>query len=967
MSPPFAIQLVIEGEGDVTLADLTAAVEAAGHSCPGSRLIADGAHWRDSGRAPPVRETNPITGFGPNEAADLWRPLDPNTGPTCEVLLSKTAIVFRAFHGVMDGKGAMTWATEVFRALRGETLQGAPSTQTDLALLASLGTATRRPKLKFDCASPLGDARVRVNDFLWRRVTLQGSHPGLVAKLAALLSEDEASRRFMVPVDLRRHDRTLRSTGNLSLPIFLSSAGNEPWEVLHERLLQALASKSELATDGTEGLTTALPVWGVRAALHAMLKAQAWQGKYMATAILSHLGRIDLSEYSSATFAAHSVYSLPVHTPLTPLALVAVECGQHVELTLTCPQGDGMDAKADALLARLTAALAPDAALEWAGNRTEGALAPTTVAELFAQQVERTPDAVALVAEKLQVSYRQLDERAEAFAQALIARGIGPGRVVALLIDRTVDAVASILGVLRAGAAYLPVDPEYPEERIAYLLRDSGAALCLVQRSYAGLLESYPGEKLFLDSVEPAQAGKPHPVVTPTSLAYIIYTSGSTGQPKGVEVEHQSLVNYLTWAKDAYSVNGSTRFALFTSLSFDLTVTALLLPLVAGGSVTLYTEEMDHLRLQRMLTDGATALKLTPTHLDLISRLGATATGFQTIIVGGEQLKSTVAARAQDVFGPKCKIINEYGPTEATVGCVFHVYDAEQDDELAVPVGVPILNTRISLLDSAGRPVALGEEGEIYIVGDCVARGYRARPELTRERFVRLANGQRAYRTGDLARIKPDGRLEYLGRTDEQLKIRGHRIEPAEIEAALGSHPQVAKAVVLGRARSTDEAKVLCAYIVRSGNDALSENELREYLSARVPRYAVPTYFVEVLEIGLTVNGKVDTRSLPNPFGDAKKSVLAVTKEASFAEDSLEAAIVAIWAELLRLRPDTLDRDADFALLGGDSLQMIEMLARVAQNVVGQKDEEMFMRNTRAILKQPTLENVCSAVRALRA
>jgi acyl-coenzyme A synthetase/AMP-(fatty) acid ligase len=444
---------------------------------------------------------------------------------------------------------------------------------------------------------------------------------------------------------------------------------------------------------------------------------------------------------------------------------------------------------------------------------------------------------------------------------------------------------------------------------------------------------------------------------------YVIYTSGSTGRPKGVQIEHRNLVNYVSWATELYRVDRSTRFALFTSLAFDLSGSSIFLPLLAGGSIALVPEDVSHRSLRTMLEDsGADALKLTPAHLDLIGRLGLTPQGFRVLIVGGEQLRGAVAARAQRAFGPDCRIVNEYGPTEATIGCVVHVFDAERD-ALAprVPIGVPVADTTVYLLDAHRRHVGRGGIGELYLAGAQLARGYLGRPDLDRERFVRLADGTRAYRTGDLARLTADvdtadGVLEYLGRTDDQIKIRGHRVEPGEIEAALEEHPQVARAVVVARDQT------LCGYVITRDAEPPSSDALRRHLAERLPHYMVPGAIVAVAELPHTTNGKIDVRALPDPFAPSHMPA-AKTAVESAVRDDVEQAVAKIWASILEVDVDRIGPDTDFHSLGGDSLSLIEMFAAVTADVAGRDREEAFMTDLRDVIRNPTLAAVCAAAR----
>ncbi|MFC4063634.1 non-ribosomal peptide synthetase [Actinoplanes subglobosus] len=917
--PPLAIQLVVEGEGNLDPEKLTEAVRVASAACPGARLARHGRTWVDTGQDPLV--TVAATG-------SLWStPLR----RSCEVVVGDGSVMFRVSHTVMDGRGVLTWVADVFRALRGEPPLGAASVLTDYGLVERLGAPGRRPPSSVGWRSPL--AR-RAGAQHWARRTVDGHHPGLVAKLAAAVAGFTGTERcrFMVPVDLRRHDPTLRSTANLSLPLFLTAGPQDRWQTLHERILRGLVERHEVTGGAAERVAYRLPL----GLLSGFLRIAG--DRNLCSAILSHLGRIDPAEFSADGFRASTVYSLPTHAPLAPLSIVATAPPGRTELTVA---HHGAPEQAEALLDAVEAALSPHR--HWTGNDTRRDMPATTLTSLFARRVAAGPHAVALTGPAGEVTYAELDRRADAVAHALHQRGVGRGAVVGLLADRTVEAVAGLFGVLKAGAAYLPLDPSHPAARIDGLLRDAGAPLCLVGRRHAGRVA---GDHLVLEDLPTTGAPPAAEVNTPGDLAYVIYTSGSTGHPKGVEVEHGSLVNYVTWATELYGVDARTRFALFTSLAFDLTGTAILLPLLAGGSVALVPGEVTHESLPQMLDrSGANALKLTPAHLDLIGRLGLSPAGFTVLVVGGEQLRTAVAAAAQRAFGPGCRIVNEYGPTEATIGCVTHVFDADRDTGAAVPIGRPVANTAVLLLNGDGRHVAPGETGEIHLAGAQLARGYRGRPELDRERFRRLADGTRVYRTGDLARMS-GGVLEYLGRADGQLSIRGHRIEPAEVETAIEEYPGVDRAVAVARAGR------LCAYVVGAGT---ASPEIRRHLARRLPPYMIPSAVVVVDDLPRTANGKLDVASLPDPFADRDTPAGPAT-----VRDDVQEALSKIWARILRIDPAVIGPDSDFHALGGDSLSMLEMLAAVAAELPGTSTRDALAL---PVLRNPTLAAVSTAIR----
>ncbi len=997
---PFVIQLVVEGRGTIAPGTLRRAVAEASQSCPGARLTLVGRTWVDNGRAPAVREVTDLD-------AALRAPLDPGAGRSCEVVMSAgepMTLVFRAHHAVMDGRGLLCWALDVFRALRGEELVGAASPLYDLALLDELtgaGAAPRRQRQQANWPSPLGGAG-RPGAFLrafarrrlapgqgegprtarlaaspgspmsarhqgggthWARRTLDGVHHDLVAKIAAAVTDaSAAAARVMVPVDLRRHRPGLRASGNLTLPVFLEGRPGQAWSEWREELLSGLLTGSELAAS-EERHAVRLPQGALRLLGGAADTAVCALGRYPCTALVSHLGRLEPEAVHAPGFEADTAYSLPVQVPLTPVSFTTLEFGRHTQLVVSAGRGQDV-AGAEALLEAVCETLSPDRHRRVSTGRAGGAQAPATLTSMLRHQVELAPDAVALTGPQGPVSYLELDRRADVVAAELRARGIGPGAIVGLLTDRTPAAIAGVWGVLKAGAAYLPLDPGHPPARIAAVLGDAGAAICLASAAYQAL----PGDDcpvLVLDGLPVEGAEPAREIAAPDSVAYVIYTSGSTGVPKGVQVEHRALVAYEGWARKRYGIDVTSRFALFTSLAFDLTGTAIFLPLLAGGSIALVPGEVDHRTFTQMLTrSGANALKLTPAHLDLITSLGVEPRGVRSLVVGGEQLRGPAAARAQRLFGPGCRIFNEYGPTEATIGCVVHTFDPERDgDRTAVPIGLPVEGTDVVLLDGDGRPVGPGETGELHLAGDQLARGYLGRPGLDRERFVRLADGTRAYRTGDLGRLADHGALEFLGRTDDQLSIRGFRIEPGEVEAVLERHPQVTRAVVASRPGPAGEP-LLCAFVRVTGG-SLEPEALRDHAARLLPPYLVPVAVRVVDALPLTVNGKVDQGALPSPFEEDLPSREAVC--AASDGDPLTTAVAAIWSRVLGVADLPIGPGDAFHQLGGDSLTLLLMLSEIAADLVHEEGQQAFQAQVRGLLRNVTVERVCAAVRTANA
>jgi len=444
-----------------------------------------------------------------------------------------------------------------------------------------------------------------------------------------------------------------------------------------------------------------------------------------------------------------------------------------------------------------------------------------TVVDEIWERAEAEPERVVVQQGERRVTYGELCDQAERVAATLIASGVEPGDRVAICGKRSVESVVAILGTLRARAAYVPVDPTYPAGRIRGLIEDSGARLTLSgPGSPQGLL---PASTIGISEAATTEATDELEAPALDELAYVLYTSGSTGKPKGVLIEHGGLADYLAWASREYVRGERLSFPLFTSLSFDLTVTSLFLPLITGGVLHVYPEPEGPVdsTLQEVVRDNLVDfIKLTPSHLSLLVRMGLEGSRIRQMVVGGEDFKTRLAEQASAQLAPKAEIYNEYGPTEAVVGCMIHRYRPSEDVAASVPIGKPADGVRLEILNEAGRPVPAGTPGELWISRFGLARGYHRLPELTAERFQPIpgTGGGRRYRTGDLARLGDSGLLEFLGRVDRQLKVAGHRVEPDEIEAAMLAVPGIEQCAVVARGRrAPDSAAGAGVFCTRCG------------------------------------------------------------------------------------------------------------------------------------------------------
>jgi amino acid adenylation domain-containing protein len=575
--------------------------------------------------------------------------------------------------------------------------------------------------------------------------------------------------------------------------------------------------------------------------------------------------------------------------------------------------------------------------------------------ELFEAQALRTPEAVATVCGSGELTYAELNRRANKLAHHLRGLGVQSGVRVGLYLEHSLETLVAILGVLKAGGAYVPFDPEHPSARLAFMVEDAQIPIILTQRPLVEGLPQTAARMLCLDADwdEIALASDENPAneTTADNLAYVIYTSGSTGQPKGVLIRHRSLVNYICWAADVYLQQERLDFALYSSLAFDLTVTSIFTPLVTGNRVVIYPTEGRDIPLFNILEDNRVGvLKLTPSHLLLLKDRDNRGSRVRRLIVGGEALETELARRVLQSFGGLVEIYNEYGPTEATVGCMLHRFDPERDRRALVPVGRPAANARLYVLDTKLRPVAENVLGEMYIGGECLAAGYLNRGELTAERFVSDPQraGERMYRSGDMARWLPEGVMEYVGRRDGQVKYHGYRVELGELKAALNRHPQVRDSAVV-MAEERGGGGLLVAYYV--SRQEVEGRELREWMAAQVIAATAPNVYVHLKKLPLTLNGKINYDALPS----VEEASRTAGRSHAPARSPVESALAEIWCEVLGVKD--IGAHDNFFELGGHSLLATQVLSKV---------REVFHVEIplRTLFEEPTVSGLASSVEA---
>ncbi|MFP2957382.1 amino acid adenylation domain-containing protein [Myxococcus sp. 1LA] len=573
---------------------------------------------------------------------------------------------------------------------------------------------------------------------------------------------------------------------------------------------------------------------------------------------------------------------------------------------------------------------------------------PDSLHGLFEQQAARRPDATAVRFESRALTYRELDEQANRLANHLRQLGVEPGHRVGIFLERSPELLVGLLGILKAGAAYVPLDPMYPPDRLAHILDDSGVSLLLTEPELAAQVPAYHGKRMLMAEAADAPATKPEVTLAGTNLAYVLYTSGSTGRPKGVAVPHAAVVNFMASMQRAPGMTEQDTLFAVTTVAFDISVLELFLPLSVGGSVVITSREtaVDGTRLMRALAEsGATMMQATPSTWRMLLTLGWTGSPSLKLLCGGEALPSELV---EPLCARGASLWNMYGPTETTIWSTT----TRLEPGRRITLGRPIGNTQVYVLDAAMHPVPLGVTGALYIGGHGVAQGYLHRPDLTAERFLPDPFGQmpggRLYATGDLVRALPDGTLEYLGRGDGQVKLRGFRIELGEIEARLAQVPGVQEAAV--KLWDVSGHAELVAYVrADTAPEALT---IRQDLAAHLPAYMLPSHFVVLESFPRTANGKLDRKALPAPSANQRASAVYEAPRTP-----IEVQLAAIWRDVLAVE-QVGARDSFFDL-GGQSMKAVQVVARIQET--WKVDVSL-----RALFEHPTLEALAKHLETLQ-
>lgn len=973
-APPFCIRLVVQTNQPIAKDVLQKAVSQSSEVHPNSRLRLVGSNWEDTGIAPIVvalpKSDQP---FSMKVHADLDKPIDVQNDPTSEVYQIEVQdayyTIFKVSHATMDAKGTELWVSDVYRALRGETLIGAQEPTTDESFLKAQTPKKEYRKLYPLNAFPMiGEKKKQTElSFVRSSIAIPGQPPGIIAKLIHYFSKENEINRFMIPVDIRRHASNPEIGGNFSNPIFYETSTKKDWNTIYADLISQLNHKKELITGQYDQLLKGLPTPLFKRIQHWLHKKQVKQGEFLVSGILSHVGKLSLEDYSIKEVKATAVFFVAIDIPNTASSFAITENDHQTFVQLSVPSGITTKSEVQEALKGFLRYIQGDVEIQDASD-----IFPLhgeqfdfdeniSISKWFYNQVQQYPDRIAIYDKGVGVgiTYSDMYQDVNALAAVLKERYHVKGQIIAIHAKRSAELIKSMFAVLKAGATFLLIDDGYPEQRIQYILKDSNTPLVLsdTDMDYGSQFQKIRIDQFdfvahYTEITEPE---------LPSEIAYVLYTSGSTGNPKGVKVSDPNLLNYVHYIIQYMGMGEESNHPLFTSVSFDLTITPFFVPLLSGGSITTYPDAISTQQLTDIFNDpNHTAVKLTPSHLKLVKLIDVNPNHtIKYLLVGGEDFPIGLAKSIQEQLGDHVAIYNAYGPTEATVGCVFHKFDKENDaDEFSVPIGLPMYNADAYILNQKLQPVGPEEIGELYIGGKGVTQGYLGKPELTNKKFISnpMQPEETLYQTGDLVYLGKRGLLHYQGRTDDQIKINGHRIEIAEIEHTIAKHEGIEEVVVVPHEHQINEnssAKILSAFYKPS---TVEVTKIKSFLEPLLPSYMIPSRLIGVDQIPYNNNGKVDKTKLLGLYIENSSAEEIPTAE---VWEEREDTIRGIFANILNIKPFEIEKETLFYDLGGDSLSMLFLINSLEKQFLTTYDKAKWGKISMQMIAEPNVIKIC--------
>ncbi len=941
---PLNIQILFEGEGDIDKSILINAVNKASDACTNSRLIYSKGKWIDSSKYPEVHVVHNKNFDGFNfEVLELdKRVLDITDKPAIEVIIIKgkiNGILFRIFHGLMDGKGALLFIENVFNVLNNKEVEVIDSSYSDLTFLKTLDYKKFKslgfPKLKI-----LGNELKHLNyrKVNTKRIRIEGNYSSLVSKIIKVFTDSFTDKNslFMIPVDLRKKDKTLLNASNLVLPIFLETKKGESYKTINERFIKKIINDDYLNINNADlGLINYMPASILNLTLKLYNALCKKLNVHSTSGTISYVGNYDLNDYSYESFKCTSFYSIPLCTPFSPVALVSYSNNHATEISISYYDGVISESKMIEISENII-----DEVKEIRGykeiNNTYKDYGDISLLQLLSSTVKKFGEKTAVKEKEREVSYLDIDKKSDVFSQILLKK-CSTEKSVVIFLGRSVEFIISVMACIKAGITFIPIDINDFDLHTASIIKQSKAKVIVTNSSLEILDEKH--DCINIDEVDFSYNISKKKKAFKNNEIYRIYTSGSTGKAKCVSISHDNILNYLLFSKDEYAINESNGFAFFTSTSYDLSITSYLLPLICGSCIHIFKESFNALMIKEMLlNDEIDTFKMTPTHLSVINK-SLIETKKKLLILGGEILRYSTLNKSRKVFSKDCLFVNEYGPTEATVGCTS--YKVDEIHEGIVAIGKPISNTSILLLNENIKEVRQGEIGELYIEGRGLSSGYLDDQKRNDEVFIYI-NNKRYYKSGDLAYLSVKNVLVYCSRADKEVKINGRRVELHEIEKAILELSDFSDVVV----RYDVNKKELIAFYTSSS--IIDVKKIKSDLVSVLPPYLRVMQFIKVTDIPLLKSGKANDNEL---FKLVKSKTKKLVNETSLSK--LEKEVKNIFKEVLN--KEIAEIHNTLFELGGDSLDYINLTSEIIKSYVESEKQSDFLKECNELYSNITV------------
>lgn len=824
----------------------------------------------------------------------------------------KTFLLLRILHSVCDGKGALIFTRNIFRSLNNTDLIECSNIITDETFVKGLKKAVRNPNNLLSTYKALAAQPVTAYTTRWRTLKLQGTHHGIIARLAKAISIEFEGKeaRFMIPTDIRRHDMNTSYCGNLTLPIFLRTHSNQHWKDINGDLLFQLKNNAELNLKNVDYFYYKHLPYFLRTSL---LRQIARRDRFSVNAIISYLGKIDLADFKSPDFQVKDFISLPIQQPFTGFSVVAVEHSNQTNIVLSYCLGQFSEAHVDKLMNRITKDFT-HSIYDFNDTYTKHDF---NLCTQILKALHNNADKVAVTCGTSKYTYKELELRINSYAKELARNNIKPNDSLIICMHRSFEYIALVTACILEGVVFIPIDTTTPVERLKEIFLNSGAK-CIANdnRSIVDQFEN----SIYITDIEISndyQIKKYDRDID--RVMYIIYTSGSTGTPKGVEITEKNFSNYLSWARKTYRTRERLSMPLFTSLSVDLTLTSTILPLLCDGEIVVFRDEFNPSVLNEILSnESINTVKLTPTHLSLLTAKTKVynVVGKEIFIVGGEQFRKDTANTIRELCTTDPRIYNEYGPAETTVGSVCYLYNGQDLDSLVVPIGIPIENTVVLLYNNGNIVKEENKVGEILIGGDGVFKGYAG----SKDNIKKIIEDVEYYQTGDLGYVR-EGILHCLGRIDSQVKINGNRVELDEITHSLNQLDAVDDSHVLTKNGS------LYAFVIL--NREIPISEILNDLKKKLPNYMLPRHILEIGHFPISKSGKIDHNQL------------SLLIEDTVSVHNNQSQVVNILSSFTRV--SDIQDGMTVSSFGLDSLSTLHFLQKVAEQCLDDASQDTFI------------------------